>query len=384
MSYYRLCFNDQQPYDPRTYAAPVNPPTVYPPTVYPPHGYTAQARNSSAYSSGMQPVPYHTVQMRPAQPPPVPQQWIGSDRHTSHRHRYESEDFEADGYPAPQGRPNFHSRTYGRYSTPLEQPHPPRKAIEYQDQDQEDDAHVCHSDYSTATSTHSEEVIEARHDYCRKPKTSTRSRRDFTMDDSSQPEHVQRYIGSQPIGADEYAKGSSANRAGNERKHAMNQSTRTQLPKPNSKRRPEEPSEQRKERTSTNTASTERAHSTSHSSRTNAPFWPMEFQTEPDVNIRLPAGSSMRITRDNELVTIPPAENSSGRSIKRKSKESSRGNQGKEGNNKMAGKSSQSSRGNDGNNENADSKLVEKASRVLKDELSRKYYNQRWLSVCEE
>ena len=189
-------------YPPYYYAPPSYATPVYPPTVYPPHGYTAQACNSSAYGAGMQPVPNYTVQMHHAQPPPVPERWIRSDeplplpRHTSRRNRYESEAFKDDGYPAPQSSRNNHSQMYGRYSTPLQQPLPPRKAIEYQDQEQEDDEHAYHSDYSAATFTDSEEFIETRDYYRKEPKTSTRSRRVFTKDGTSMPEHSRRYIGS--------------------------------------------------------------------------------------------------------------------------------------------------------------------------------------------
>ena len=175
-------------------------------------------------------------------------------------------------------------------------PPPPSRRNDYSRKVDED---ACFSDCSAATFTDSEGASDNRDNYRGEPK-STRPRRFNTEDDSS---------------------------------------------KPHNKHRPKEPGEQAKGRTSTNTAGTERAYSKSHSSRTKSPARPMESQPEAKVDIRLPPGTALSLTRDSELRIITPADKSTGRSTKTKSKGASRANQGKEGNNEKARKSSQSSEG---------------------------------------
>ena len=290
-------------------------------------------------------------------------------RHISRRHRYEPEAFEAYEYPAPQSKAKDYSRTYGQHRTRPKQSLHPKKATEYQDQEQEADEHIYHSDNDTAVCRASEKATHILNEYRKEPTASIRPQRVQRKDHSSKPGDAQGYIGSQSAGADKKPKGSSANPAGIDRKHTTNQSTRTPrpkpdskrrpekpgeqaeertqpkpsskhrpkilaeqgeertLPKPDSKRRPERPAEQAEERTSTNTASRERAHTTSHSSSTNYSARPKKSQSEPKVTINEHEGSSLKINFDpngRKIGISIPGKKSTGHRSKEKPKESSR------------------------------------------------------------
>ena len=116
--------------------------------------------------------------------------------------------------------------------------------------------------------------------------------------------HTQKLIDSQPYVADTQAKGSFVDSAGDERKHTTKNSTGVPHPETNSKRRPEKPAEQAKERGSTKTTDAGRAHTAAHS-------------------------SSNRPLRCEEAGTSIPAKKSTGHQSKEKATGSSRASQSK-------------------------------------------------------
>ena len=357
----------------------------YPFYGYVPPGHTAQATFSPAYPTSMPPVQIQPFQVHPGQPLLVSEHWIIpgepllSPRHTSRRQRSERKAFEAYDYPPPQSKPNDHSRAYGQRRIRPEQSLHPRKAIEYQDQKQEADEYAYYSDDATAVFTGSESPSDILDGKCKETKKSRRSQDVHTKGGSSKMGHVQEWVESQPDTADKQVKGSSANPAGTERKHTKKsasadrvhtkgdssklghtqkyiesqpdaankqskgssadpaaterehktkQSTRATHAKSDSKRRPEKPAEQAKERASTSTAGTARVHTTGHSSSTKFFIRPGESHSGPKITINHQEGSSMKFKSDRkgwEFEITPPGEKSKGHRSKEKAKESSRG-----------------------------------------------------------
>ena len=101
-----------------------------------------------------------------------------------------------------------------------------------------------------------------------KTKEPTSSKQAYTKGDPSEPStqgHTQELIDSQPYVTDKQSKGSSV--TGDERKRTTTNPTSVPHHETDSKRRPEKPAEQAKERGSTETTDTGRAHTTAHSSR---------------------------------------------------------------------------------------------------------------------
>ena len=299
---------------------------------YPVYGYVPLA-----YALPVYPPQAH----QPLYPPPVlvSEQWtipgepLHSPRHTSGKQRSGPKGFEAYDHPPPQSKPEDLSRTYGPRRICKEQSLDPRKAIEYQDRKQEADEHAYFPDDGTAVLTGSESSGDTLDENRKETKKSTGSQRVHTKGDSSKMGRVQRYIESQPDAANKQAKESSASPAGTEREHKTKQSTWATHAKSDSKRRPEKPAEQAKERTSTSTAGTARARATGHSSSTKPFKRPGESQSRPNITINLQKGSSMKFKCDPkgwEFEITPPGEKSKGHRSKEKAKESSLANRSKE------------------------------------------------------
>ncbi len=273
----------------------------------------------------MQPVQSQPVYVHPTPPVlyteyrPEPGGPWRLPKYTSSRQRSEPKAFGAYGCRPPQSKPKDNSRTYGQHRTRPEQSLYPKKAIEYQDQEQEADERVF-----TGPESSSDTLDENRTE----TKESTRSQQVDTKRESSKLGRVQKWVESQPDAADKQVKVNSANPAGTERKHTTKQPTRAPHPQTDSKRRPEKPVEQAKERTSTNTAGTGRAYTTAQSSGNKFSIRPGESQSGPNITINQHEGSSLKFKYDPkrwEFGISTPVEKSTGHRRKEKPKESSRG-----------------------------------------------------------
>lgn len=178
----------------------------------------------------MQPVHIHSIPVHPAPPILVTETWtvpgplLPLPKHSSRRQRSEPEPFDAYDYPHHQSKLKDHSRAYDQHRARLEQPLHPKKAIEYQDHEQEADGRTYYSYDATAMSTDSETPSESLAKYEKEPSKSIRSQQVYTKRDSSKL----RYVEYQPDAADEQAKWSSANRARTERKHTTRKPTSSQ------------------------------------------------------------------------------------------------------------------------------------------------------------
>ena len=360
---------------------------------YPFHGYAAPDYHppqhiAQAYMVPARPVVMQPVQIHPVPPAPpilvrenwtVPGPLLPLPKHSSRRQRSEPEPSDAYDYPPHQSKLKDHSRAYDQHRARLEQPLHPKKAIEYQDQEQEADGRTYYSYDATAMSTDSETPSESLAKYKKEPSKSISSQQVYTKSHSSKLRYAPEYVEYQPDAADEQAKWSSANRARNERKytttkptssqgvratgdssklaygrkhiesppdaadkqgnqssakpaaaetkHKTKKSTSATHAKPDTKRRPERPGEQAKEGEPTNTAGTGRAHTTSHSSKYKTSIRLGESRSEAKITVDQHEGSSMEFKFDpkhRKIGISMPTRKSTGHHSKEKAKKSSR------------------------------------------------------------
>ena len=233
------------------------------PGCYPPQ-QTAQTYMPPVYRILTQTVPINPHLVHVTETLITPGELLPRPKCTSHRQRSEREASEAYDYPPSQSKPKDQSRTYDKHRARLEQPSPPRKAIEYRAQKQEDDKHFYHPDDSTAVwkgPESSRDNLDKNGKEKRKPTSSQRvrtkgepeeqkkptssqlvrtkgepeeqkkptsSQRVRTKGEPEEQTRIHEWIGSLPEGLDEEAKDSSENSAGTERKHKTKEPTSSQ------------------------------------------------------------------------------------------------------------------------------------------------------------
>ena len=219
--------------------------------VYPPPQYAAQTYVSMR-PIVTQPAPRPPLPVHPAPPVqcteyrPKPGGPLPAPIRTSHRQRSERGSSEACDYGPPQSKPREHPGKYDQRRTRPEQSLHPKKAMEYQDQNQEVGEYVrcskcaccsdhacfsdddCRSDCGAAISTGPESPRNALDQNYEEMKKPARSQQVHRKGHSSKPRYAQENVESQPDAADRRAKRSSANRTGTERKHTTEKATNSQ------------------------------------------------------------------------------------------------------------------------------------------------------------
>ena len=206
----------------------------YAPPIYYPPQRTAQPFMEPSHPVVMQPVHIHSVLVHPAPPILVKETWttpgelLPLPKHTSRRQRSEPEPFDAYDYPTQQSKLKHHSRTYDEHRARLEQPLHPKKAIEYQDYDQEADEHAYYSDDAAGIFTGTESSSDRLDDNDKERKKPTSSQRGHTKGESSGLGYIGDWVESLPGAADEQPKGSLVKPAGTRRKPTTKKSKSTQ------------------------------------------------------------------------------------------------------------------------------------------------------------
>ena len=325
------------------------------PVHQPPPGYYPLQQDAQ---TGMPPVPCIVRQIVPinshlvhvTETLTVPGELLPRTKPTSHREREASEAY--DHHPS-QSKPKNQSVKYDQHGAHLEQPLPPKQAIGYQAQLQideqpwdsdDDDAktivpgpessrdNVGENGKDKKKPTSSQRVrTKGEREEQKKPTSSQRVR---TKDDPSVPshhKHTRKLINSQPYVAETQDKRSLVDSVGDERKHTTKDPTSVPHSKTDSKRRPEKPAEQAKERRSTTTTNTARAHTTAYSSSNRPSTLPRESRSRVKITTDKFEGSvNLKYDEKRKEFTIPaPVEKSTGRQSKKKGTGSSRGSQSK-------------------------------------------------------